>query len=98
MFQVTGLAGVVHARKAIELAAAGAEVHPDGQHVSPTELAIQLEGVPRSGRALQAVEQQDQRPLVSVRLGTLEGPVEIHEVAVRQLDPLGVERHVVATP
>ena len=53
------------------------------------ELAVQLEGVARSRRSLETVEQHHQRPVHVVPRGL--GPVEVEEIAVRSLDPFPSE-------
>src|SRR5690606_39364655 len=83
--------GMVVPGEAIGLAAAAAEVEAHGADPAGGELAVRVQGVATAGRALEAVQEEDERRVLrEARIRE----VEVHEIAVRRVDPLPAQRDV----
>src|SRR5262245_2509555 len=84
LVEVVGVAGVIEREPPVQLPAARAEVEGDGPPAAGGGLAHEPDGVVRLRRALQSMEDENER-----RTGRRPvGPVEIDEVTVAGGDPL----------
>src|SRR5262249_13968276 len=88
--EIAGLARVVEPREAIDLSAAGAEVHDGGAPPQPPRPVQEPARVVRARGALEAVEDQQQR----AGRGRVDEPVHVQEVAVGRLEALAAHRRL----
>src|SRR5205823_5158389 len=95
VLEVVGVPRVVELRQAVQLAAARAEVQRDGAPAAGERQGHEALRVVRARRALEPVEDEEQR---RARAALAVRPVEIHEIAVARGDPLAPHAEVRAAP
>src|SRR5688572_2489879 len=81
---------MIESGRAIQLAAARPEIESDRAHAALRQLVVHIDRITAPRRSLQAVHQQYDRCIVA-RTGYV---IEVHEIAIRQLDPFAPERRL----